>query len=373
MKRDYRKEAILIPGKIVIKVGTRLLTDVTRITSLISQIHNIREKGYQVVLVSSGAVGLGMKAMNFSKRPKELSIKQALASIGQGKLMSLYENEAKKNGFHVAQLLLAMSSLRDREQHLNVLNCINSLLQMDVLPIINENDSVSVEELTFGDNDMLAALVGMMLRCKVTIILTGVDGLYDIKDGSFGKRFSVVEKITPEIKNLAMGTDDDHSSIGGMISKIKAAELSVSSGGYLWIVNGKDTSVLEKVFKAEDVGTIFIPVKSKIISSKKRWISFFTKALGQIYIDNGAEKAICVNGKSLLASGVYAVFGNFKKGSIVEIINKNGDIIAKGLTNYSIEDIKKIRGLKSEEIENVLGCMKYEEVIHRDNMVMITR
>lgn len=372
MKRDYRREAVSTHGKVVIKVGTRLLTDVTRIELLIRQIHTIREKGYQVILVTSGAVGLGMKAMNLAKRPKELSIKQALASIGQGKLMSLYENEARKYGFHVAQLLLTMSGLRDREQHLNVLNCINSLLQMNVLPIINENDSVSVEELTFGDNDTLAALVGMMMRCKVTIILTCVDGLYDVKDGKFGSRFSFVEKITPAIKKLATGTDDNHTSVGGMISKIKAAEMAVSVGGYLWIVNGKDMSIFEKVFTAEDVGTIFAPTENKLMTSRKRWISFFTKTQGQIHIDSGAVKAIRVNGKSLLASGIYAVYGNFKKGSMVEITDKNGDVIAKGLVNYSADDMTRIMGLKSKEIENVLGRMEYGEAIHRDNMVIVT-
>ena len=373
MKINYRKAAISLPGKVVIKVGTRLLTDITRIESLIKEIYNIREKGYQVILVTSGAVGLGMKAVNLAKRPKELSVKQALASIGQGKLMSLYEKEAKKYGFHVGQLLLTMSSLRDREQHLNVLNCINSLLQINVLPIINENDSVSVEELTFGDNDTLATLVGIMMRCNVTIILTSVDGLYDVKNGKFGKRFSIVEKINPEIKKLAMGTDDSHSSVGGMISKIKAAEMAVSSGGYLWIVNGKDMSILKKVFKGNDVGTIFIPVGNKFMTSKKRWLFFFTKSHGHIQIDGGAMEAICVKGKSLLASGICAVFGSFDKGSVVEITGKNGDIIAKGLVNYAVDDLKKIMGLKSEEIERVLGSMEYEEVIHRDNMVMVTR
>lgn len=368
---DYRREVISKPGRVVIKVGTRLLTDIKRIKSLIKQIHDIREKGYQVILVTSGAVGLGMNAMNLARRPKELTKKQALASIGQGKLMALYESEAKKYGFHTSQLLLTMSGLRDREQHLNALNCINCLLQMNVLPIINENDSVAVEELTFGDNDTLATLVGMMMRCKVTIILTSVDGLYDVKNGKFGKRFSVVEKITPEIKKLAMGTDDSYTSVGGMISKIKAAEMAVSVGGYLWIVNGKDMSILEKVFNGEDVGTIFIPAGNKLMTSKKRWISFFTKTQGQICIDNGAAKAISVNGKSLLASGIYAVYGNFKKGSVVEIKDKDGVVIAKGLANYSVDDMKKIMGLKSKEIENVLGCMEYGEAVHRDNMVII--
>lgn len=370
MMSAFRKKVISQKGKIVIKVGTRLLTDLGRIGELIREIHKIREKGYQVILVTSGAVGLGMKAMEFVRRPKELAKKQALASIGQGKLMSLYDAEAQKYGFHVGQILLTMSGLRDREQHINTLNCINTLLQMNVLPIINENDSVSVEELTFGDNDTLATLVGMMMRCQLTIILTSVDGLYEVKDGKFTNRISLVEKITPEIKKMAMGTDDDQTSVGGMASKIKAACMVASAGEYLWIANGKDMIILEKIFNAEDVGTLFLPPKNTLMSSKKRWLSFFAKSHGQIYIDEGAERALITNGKSLLPSGITALNGSFKKGSAVDIINKNNIIIAKGLTNYSIDDLKHFIGLKSGEIDKVLGFHGYEEAVHRDNLVL---
>ncbi len=366
-----RKKVISPKGKVVIKVGTRLLTDLGRIGELIREINKIREKGYQVILVTSGAVGLGMKTLELKRRPRELAKKQALASIGQGKLMSLYDAEARKHGFHVGQILLTMTGLRDREQHLNALNCINTLLQMNVLPIINENDSVSVEELTFGDNDTLATLVGMMMRCQLTIILTSVDGLYEVKDGKFGNRISLVEEITPEIKKMAMGTDDDQSSVGGMASKIKAAGMVASAGEYLWIANGKDMGILEKIFNAEDVGTLFLPPKNTLMSSRKRWLSFFVKSHGQICIDEGAEIAIVKNGRSLLPSGITALSGSFKKGSAVDIINKDNKTIAKGLTNYSIEDLKKFVGFKSKEIDEVLGCHGYEEAVHRDNLVIM--
>lgn len=366
----FRKKVISPKEKIVIKVGTRLLTDLGRIGELMKEIHKIRQRGYQVILVTSGAVGLGMKSMELTRRPKELAKKQALASIGQGKLMSLYDLEAKKYGFHVGQILLTMSGLRDREQHLNTLNCINTLLHMNVLPIINENDSVSVEELTFGDNDTLATLVGMMMRCQLTIILTSVDGLYEVKDGKFCDRISLVEKITPEIKKMAMGTDDDQTSVGGMASKIKAACMVASAGEYLWIANGKDMSILEKIFNGEDVGTLFLPPKNSIMSSRKRWLSFFAKSNGQIHIDDGAEKAIIANGRSLLPSGIISLNGSFKKGSAVDIVNKSNTIIAKGLTNYSIDDLRRLIGLKSEEIDKALGFHGYEEAVHRDNLVL---
>ncbi|HBM16544.1 MAG TPA: glutamate 5-kinase [Lentisphaeria bacterium] len=373
MTLSPRKKVISEKGKVVIKVGTRLLTDIEKISTLIEQIHKIRLKGYQVILVSSGAVGLGMKAMQLEKRPRELSKKQALASIGQGKLMSIYDAEARKHGFYVGQILLTMSGLRDREQHLNTLNCINTLLQMDVLPIINENDSVAVEELTFGDNDNLATLVGMMMRCQLTIILTSVDGLYEVNNGSFGKRFSVVEKITPEIKKMAMGTDDAQVSVGGMASKLKAAAMITEAGEYLWIANGKDASILEKIFNAEDVGTLFLPPPNKLMSSKKRWLSFFTKSQGQIRIDEGAEKAIINSGRSLLPSGILALKGSFRKGSAVDILNKSDKLIAKGLTNFSIEDLRKVIGLKLDEVDEVLGKHGYNEAIHRDNLVLCDR
>ncbi|HJO93792.1 MAG TPA: glutamate 5-kinase [Victivallales bacterium] len=356
---------------VVIKVGTRLLTDTSKIPYLMEQINKLREKGFKVILVSSGAVGMGMKTIDLAKRPSQLSKKQALASVGQCKLMALYENAAEKYGFHVAQLLLTMSGLRNRERHLNTLNCINSLLDMGILPIINENDSVSVDELTFGDNDTLATLVAMMTKSKTTVILTTVDGVYNINEGKFTDRLSIVEGITKTVKALALGTDDSETSIGGMASKIKAAEMATKAGEYLWIANGTNPEILEQIFNAEDVGTLFIPVRSRQMPSKKRWLSFFTETKGKIFIDIGASNAIVNNGRSLLPSGITSVSGSFKRGSTVDLLNSNNKTIAKGLTNYSVKDLSKIAGFKSKDINKKLGYHGDEEVIHRDNLVII--
>ncbi len=365
-----REHAISRTSRVVIKVGTRLLTDTSKIPILMEQIHKLRTKGYKVILVSSGAVGIGMKAIQLLKRPQQLSKIQALASVGQGKLMSLYEDAAKKHGFHVGQLLLTLGGVQERGQHLNMLNCINTLLDMDILPIINENDSVSVDELTFGDNDVLAALVAAMTRCQTTIILTTVDGLHNINDGVFENRISVVEKLTTKIRNLAKGTDDSNTSIGGMSSKLKAANIATSAGEYLWIADGRNLSILEKIFNAEDVGTLFLPSKSKQMSSKKRWLSFFTKTRGQLFVDNGASNAILKNGRSLLPSGIKSIKGEFKRGDAVEIVNSNDRIMAKGLVNYNTSEVIKILGANSDKIQSILGYPGDPEVVHRDNLVI---
>ena len=366
----FREHAISRTSRVVIKVGTRLLTDTSKIPILMEQIHKLRTKGYKVILVSSGAVGIGMKAIQLLKRPQQLSKIQALASVGQGKLMSLYEDAAKKHGFHVGQLLLTLGGVQERGQHLNMLNCINTLLDMDILPIINENDSVSVDELTFGDNDVLAALVAAMTRCQTTIILTTVDGLHNINDGVFENRISVVEKLTTKIRNLAKGTDDSNTSIGGMSSKLKAANIATSAGEYLWIADGRNLSILEKIFNAEDVGTLFLPSKSKQMSSKKRWLSFFTKTRGQLFVDNGASNAILKNGRSLLPSGIKSIKGEFKRGDAVEIVDSNDRIMAKGLVNYNTSEVSKLLGVNSDKIQSILGYPGDPEVVHRDNLVI---
>jgi len=241
---------------------------------------------------------------------------------------------------------------------------------MDILPIINENDSVSVDELTFGDNDLLAALVGAMTRCRTTIILTTVDGLHNINDGMLENRISVVEELTSKIRNLAKDTDDSNTSIGGMSSKLEAANIAASAGEYLWIADGRDLSVLEKIFNAEDVGTLFLPSKSRQMSSKKRWLSFFTKIRGQLFVDNGASNAILKNGRSLLPSGIKSIKGEFKRGDAVEIVDSNDRIIAKGLVNYNTSEVSRISGINSDKIRTVLGYSGDHEIVHRNNLVI---
>lgn len=369
--RKIREEIIKKCNKIVVKVGTRLLTDTARIPVLISQIHNLRQKGFKVILVSSGAVGLGMKTLKLSKRPAELAGVQALAAIGQSKLMSLYEKECNKLGFHAAQLLLTAEDLRSRERHLNVLNCINSLWASDVLPIVNENDSVSVRELKFGDNDILAGLIGAMMRAELTIILTSVDGLYSFKNNPDGDRIPVVDGISEKVRSLATGTDDSAMSVGGMISKIRSAEIVTRAGESLWIANGKDPEILNKIAGFQDVGTVFLP-KDKQMESKKRWIGIFSKKNGKLRIDDGAARAILKNGRSLLSSGVISVEGSFKRGDCVEISDSTGKIIAVGLTNYNAAESMKIAGHKSSDIPAILkSAASDEELIHRNNLVII--
>jgi glutamate 5-kinase len=365
-----RQKAVKKASSIIIKVGTRLLTDNSMIAVLISQIAKLREKKYNVLLVSSGAVGLGMKTLGMTARPKKLSEIQALAAVGQSKLMSLYEAECRKFGFHAAQLLLTAADIQDRERHLNVLNCIYSLWNENILPIINENDSVSVDELKFGDNDRLAALIATMTRSELTVLLTMVDGLHSLKNGKLDKRISVVSNLSDDIKKMATGTDDSAFSTGGMSSKLNAAETVIKSGEYLWIADGKDPEILIKIINAEDVGTLFLPVSEKQMDSKKRWLSFFSKSSGMIIVDDGAAKALSKKGGSLLPSGITGTDGSFNRGDTVTICNKDGTAIAKGLSNYSDKEIGKIFGRKSADISSILGHAGDEEIVHRNNLVL---
>jgi glutamate 5-kinase len=357
---------------IVVKVGTRLLTDSGRIPILISQIAALRERGYRIILVSSGAVGIGMKLMGLSKRPVKLAEVQALASLGQAKLISMYNDECRKYGFLASQLLLTADDLRDRERHVNFLNCIHSLLANNILPIVNENDAVSVAELKFGDNDILAGLMASMTLSELTVILTTETGLREKIDGKLGQRISVVEKITGTLKNSAQGTDDNNLSIGGMISKLRAAEIVNAAGDYLWVADGRIDDILIQIADAKDVGTLFLPKHPGHLQARKRWIKFFSKRKGRLVIDDGAIQAIAEKGKSLLPSGVVEIEGAFKRGDTLEVFSAHGKLIARGLSNYSVEECMRIAGRKSSEISSVLEYAGDPELIHRDNMVLIT-
>lgn len=364
--------------QLVVKVGTRLLTDPAMISILISQIARIKERGIKVILVSSGAVGVGMKTLGLTKRPTKLSSVQALAALGQNKLMTIYENECKKFGFHSAQLLLTADDLDDRERHLNAMNCIESLWSEDILPIINENDSISVNELKFGDNDTLAGLVATMTRSDLTVILTTVGGLHYKENNILGDRISVVESISDEMKAMATGTDDAAMSVGGMISKLRAAEIVAAAGEALWVADGRESDILDQIFDGKDIGTLFLPTQDKVMQSKKRWISFFTQLKGKLSVDAGAVKALTQKGRSLLPSGVLSVEGSFERGDTVEICDQSGTAIARGLTNYSSSECSSIQGCQSNEIPSALKLKLNEdlsalddEVIHRNNLVVI--
>jgi glutamate 5-kinase len=369
-----RKHVLKSCRRVVLKVGTRLLADRTAIARLVSQIHALRESGRQVILVSSGAVGMGMRAAGLKRRPRHLSEVQALAAMGQATLMAMYEAECRKYGFRAAQLLLTADDLRSRERHLNVANCIEALLAHGVLPVINENDPVSVSELKFGDNDTLAAFLGSMIRADLTIILTTVDGLLDKNpDGSLGDRISVVHGVTERLKEIASGTDDAAFSIGGMASKLKAAELLNSAGEALWIASGEDADVIARIFAAEDVGTVFLPKDGMHkMGSRKRWLASFSRPAGVVAIDDGAADALVKKGSSLLPSGVVSIAGSFKRGDVVRIVRAaSGEVLAKGITNFSSDEAARIARHKSGDLTAILGCDAEDELVHRNNLVLL--
>ena len=296
--------------------------------------------------------------------------------MGQVKLMSMYDEECQKLGFRTAQLLLTADDLRSRERHLNAENCIEALLAQDVLPIINENDPVSVDELKFGDNDILASLLGSMTRSDLTIILTTVDGLLQPNpDGSLGERISVVQGVTQAFRDMASGTDDNSMSVGGMKSKLRAAEILNTAGETLWIACGKDANVLNQIFNGEDVGTLFLPseeLQKHKMEAKKRWIATFSKPNGKLIIDEGAVQALRKKGCSLLPSGLIAIDGIFHRGDIVEICSGTGKVIARGQINYSAEDCRMLAGQQTSAIEDILHMQTEKEIIHRNNMVILT-
>lgn len=371
-----RDNAIKRCKRIIVKVGSRLLSEIqghpkqNRINQLVEACHQLRENNFDVILVSSGAISTGMELTRIEKRPRDLSQLQALAAVGQSRLMSMYEKACSKIGFNCAQILLSYDDLKSRKRHLHLCNCLNALLSKGILPIINENDTVSIDEISFGDNDRLAALVATMTHAEVTILLTTVRGLLNHDDKGFGDRISLVREITPHIREISKGTDGNHLSIGGMSSKIEAAEICMAAGECLWIAEGRDFSILSRMIKGEDLGTLFYPTSGRLAKSK-RWLAFFTDPLGDIFIDNGAKLAIESQGRSLLPIGITKIVGEFEKGDTVTIKDENGKLIGMGITNYKKHDLKEIKGFRSGQISEKLGMIAYNEAIHRDNLVIL--
>jgi glutamate 5-kinase len=367
---NIRKEVLSNVSKIVVKIGTRVLTnedgflDKNQIMELSRQIVGLYSAGYNVVVVSSGAIGAGISALGRHKRPNILPELQAAAAIGQGKLIEIYNECFEKQGYHAAQLLLTRQDFEDRQRYLNTCNTLHSLLHLRVIPIINENDTISVEEITFGDNDILSALVSNLLRAELLILLSSVDGLY-VKPPTSGKKsdvLSVVDGISDDIKKLAFKLKTKEG-IGGMESKLEAASIVTSSGEAAIIANGRQPDILPRIMGFDNVGTLFIP---------KRWIGFIARPKGKIYIDDGASGALQKKGKSLLPSGIVKIDGDFVKGDVVSILSvKRHKEIARGLINYSSEEVQKIKGLRTSFIRKTLGSKPYDEIVHRDNMVLL--
>ncbi len=362
--------------KIVVKVGTRLLTYQTGklnlgITEkLVREIADLKNQGKDMVLVSSGAIGAGIGRLGLKKKPATVQERQALAAIGQGLLIQFYEKLFAEYGHIVAQVLLTREDMENRKRYINSRNALLHLLKYGTIPIINENDTVSTEEIEFGDNDKLSALVATIIDADLLIILTNIDGLCsgDPHIDPSAKCIPLVTEITPEIKKIA-GNTDEMLAKGGMISKIEAAEMVMNSGIDMIIADGRQENILRRIIRGEDVGTFFCSGHGHL-RSRKRWIAFTQKIKGVIYIDKGAAEAITEEGKSLLPIGIINIEGAFLRGETVIISTQRGEELARGLVNYSAEELRQIMGCKSTEVTGVLGYPGNKEVIHRDNLVL---
>jgi len=373
-----RQEVAAAATTVVVKVGTRVLTqkdgrlDDDQIARLAEELNEIKASGRRVVLVSSGAVGAGMSQLQLDKRPADLAKLQAVAALGQTKLIEAYDRTFRKHGRHAAQVLLTAGDLDDRPRYLNVRNTLLALLEYGAIPIINENDTVSVEELatTFGDNDRLAALVTNLLRASLLVILSDVEGLYT---GDPELPSAKLVPLVTQVNEAITAYAGDHRaglSKGGMASKLRAARIVTAAGENVIIASGRRGGVLREILAGDEVGTLFL-AQGKSISPWKRWIGFSAQPRGKILLDDGACRAIAQQGRSLLAIGVVGTQGSFDKGDVVALCDASGRELARGLTNYSTADLTRIRGLKSDRIAQVLGHCPYQEIIHRDNLAIL--
>ena len=377
MGREEYRTLVADAQKIVVKVGTSTLThsngklNLEQIERLVRQLSDLRNQGKDVVLVSSGAIGAGMGKLNLQERPKTIPEKQAVAAVGQGILLHIYEKIFAEYGQATAQLLLTKADLEHRQRFLNGRNTLLTLLRLGVIPIVNENDTVAFEEIKFGDNDTLAALVGTLIDADLVILLTDIDGLYngDPRRQKDVQRISVVETIDAQIESLAGSVGSKFGS-GGMATKVTAASIAVNAGIPLMIRHGADPHIIRKLTSGEDVGTLFVPIDMKP-HLRKKWIAFGSHVGGRILVDEGAKEALLHKGKSLLPSGITAVEGNFSAGDVVEIADKDGREFARGITNYSGLELNRIKGQKSKDICPILGYKDFDEVIHRDNLSLI--
>ncbi len=361
----------------VVKVGSALLTadgaglDESLVNSLVDQIAKLRELGIEVVMVSSGAVAEGMKRLGWSERPNELHELQAVAAVGQMGLVQAYESKFKKYGLHTAQILLTHDDLANRQRYLNARGTIRSLLEHKVVPVVNENDTVVTDEIRFGDNDTLAAMVANLVEADVMVILTDQDGLFD-KDPRKNSEARLISKANAgdiELEKMASG-GGGKLGCGGMLTKVKAASKAANSGAMTAIAYGRKEDILLQLFNGEDVGTVLIP-RDEPLAARKQWLANHLKVRGSLVVDNGAVNALRNSGKSLLPVGVIAVKGRFDRGDVVACVNQEGVEVARGLVNYSVGEAIKIIKTPSDEIKAALGYIAEEELIHRDNMVLM--
>ena len=377
MQDLVRREIAALATTMVVKVGTRVVThpggklNEERIAQLAEEIHEVLATGRKVALVSSGAVGAGMGRLGLPSRPETLAQLQAVAAVGQSHLIEVYERTLRQFGHHAAQILLTADDINHRLRYLNARNTILTLFEYGAVPIINENDTVSVEELqtTFGDNDRLAALVANLIQAPLLVLLSDVEGLYDGDPRQpDAKLIPLVERFDESLFDLVRDKQTGLSK-GGMASKLRAARITTAAGGNVIIASGRQPGALREILAGQPVGTLFL-AQGPLITARKRWIGFSAQSRGSLILDYGACDAIRSQGRSLLAIGIVDVMGEFDRGDVVALCDAEGRELARGLTNYSSQELQKIKGLRTSHIAQVLGQCPYDEVIHRNNMVL---
>ncbi|MGQ9778479.1 MAG: glutamate 5-kinase [Bacillota bacterium] len=366
-------------ARLVVKVGSSTLTHSTgklnlgRMEALARELSDLANAGHRPILVTSGAVAAGMGRLGRSGRPRSLAERQAMAAVGQGLLMQIYEKFFGEYNQIVAQVLLTRDDTRERRRYLNARRTLFTLLELGVIPIINENDTVATEELQcqFGENDTLAAMVAGLVGADLLVLISDVDGLYtaDPRRDPGAIRIPEVEEITPELLAAAGGAGTNLGS-GGMASKLEAARIATSSGCPMALIAGEPPGMLGRLLRGEDVGTVFLP-RARTLPAREQWIAFGQVPHGELVVDAGAARALREGGKSLLPSGIVAVRGEFVEGDLVKVLDQEGKEIARGLVNYNHEDVAKLMGHRTSEIERLLGRKGYDEIIHRDNMVCL--
>jgi glutamate 5-kinase len=373
--RTQRLDVIGNPRRLLIKVGSSVLTTARgtlnhrRVHRLADQVAELHEQGRESIIVSSGAIAAGVGELRLGARPKTMPGLQAAAAVGQSRLIQAYAESFRRHGIHVGQVLLGREDMEDRRRFLNTRNTLRALLDCSCVPIINENDSVFVEEIRYGDNDFLAAHLATVVLADLVVLLTNVGGLYETDERGRRRIVRTVPRVSDDVLGLDRG-DASARGTGGMATKLRAAATVTRAGVPVVVANGRERSVLLRIIAGEGVGTLFLPARRQM-ASRKRWIGFTARSRGGLVVDQGARRALVERGKSLLASGVRAVSGRFEKGDVVSLSVEGAGEFARGLANYDSAEVALIQGCHTREIEARIGYKDYDEVVHRDNLVLV--
>jgi len=369
------REGLAQGGRWVVKIGSALLTndgrglDLVAIGHWVDQVAQLRARGVEVVLVSSGSIAEGMKRLGWRERPKEIHRQQAAAAVGQMGLVQAYESSFARHGMHTAQVLLTHDDLSNRKRYLNARSTLSTLIELGVIAVVNENDTVVTSEIRFGDNDTLGALVANAIEADALILLTDQQGLYEADPRSNPDAAFVHQARADDDRLIAMAGGGGKLGRGGMATKVRAARLAARSGAQTVIAGGREPDVLTRLFAGEELGTLLVPEKEPV-AARKQWIAGHLQARGTLVLDAGAVRALVTGGKSLLPAGVKSVSGDFSRGEMVLMLDEAGAIVARGLANYGVEDARRIIGFASSEIVERLGFMGEPELVHRDNLVL---